>query len=144
MKIDALRVILAGVAGTALMTVVGLYVTPLVGMPPMNPAVMLAGAVGGNLALGWTAHFTIGIVLAAGYALVGSALPGPLALRGAVYGLAPFLAAQIVVMPLMGMPVFSGSAAMAAGSLVGHLVYGAVIGAVYGRGWESVQIPATA
>lgn len=30
------------------------------------------------------------------------------------------------------MPVFSGSALMAMGSLVGHLVYGAVPGQVYG------------
>jgi hypothetical protein len=33
---------------------------------------------------------------------------------------------------MMGMPVFSGSAAMAMGSLIGHLVYGAVVGAIYG------------
>jgi hypothetical protein len=40
--------------------------------------------------------------------------------------------AQIVVMPMMGMPLFSGSAVMAMGSLVGHLVYGAVVGGMYG------------
>lgn len=59
-------------------------------------------------------------------------LPGPPALKGALYGIAPFLLAQIVVMPMMGMPLFSGSAAMAIGSLIGHLVYGAVVGAIYG------------
>lgn len=47
-------------------------------------------------------------------------------------GLAPWLLAQLAVMPIMGMPVFSGSAAMATGSLIGHLVYGAVLGAIYG------------
>lgn len=51
---------------------------------------------------------------------------------GALFGLAPFLLAQLAVMPMMGMPVFSGSVAMAMGSLVGHLVYGGVVGAVYG------------
>ena len=54
-------------------------------------------------------------------------------MRGALYGVAPFLVAQIVVMPMMGMPVFSGSVAMAMGSLIGHLVYGAVVGGVYGE-----------
>jgi hypothetical protein len=37
-----------------------------------------------------------------------------------------------MVMPMMGMPIFSGSAVMAMGSLLGHLVYGAVLGLVYG------------
>jgi hypothetical protein len=40
--------------------------------------------------------------------------------------------AQVVVMPMMGMPVFSGSAPMAMGSLIGHVIYGAVVGAIYG------------
>jgi hypothetical protein len=33
---------------------------------------------------------------------------------------------------MMGMPLFSDSAVMATGSLVGHLAHGAVIGSVYG------------
>jgi len=37
------------------------------------------------------------------------------------------------VMPMMGAGLFSGSAMVAAGSLVGHLVYGALLGAVYGH-----------
>ena len=36
-------------------------------------------------------------------------------------------------MPMMGMPVFSGSMTMAMGSLVGHLVYGAVVGGIIGE-----------
>jgi uncharacterized membrane protein YagU involved in acid resistance len=124
------------------MTVVGLYMAPMMGLPPMNPAVMLAGAMGGNLALGWMAHFMIGVTLAAGYALVGSALPGPGFIRGALYGIAPFLMAQILVMPMMGMPVFSGSAALAMGSLVGHLVYGGVVGGIYGEATETATATA--
>lgn len=126
------RAVIAGMVGTAVMTIVGLWVAPLLGMPAMNPAQMLAGAMGGNLALGWIAHFMIGTILAVGYAVAAPFLPGAPALRGALYGIAPFLMAQIIVMPMMGMPLFSGSAVMAMGSLVGHLVYGAVIGSVYG------------
>lgn len=40
--------------------------------------------------------------------------------------------AQLLVMPMMGMGLFSGSATLAMGSLVGHLVYGVVVGAVTG------------
>lgn len=93
---------------------------------------MLAGPMGGSMAVGWIAHFAIGTILALIYAFVAPWLPGAPALRGALYGLAPFPVAQIVVMPMMGMPVFSGSAAMAMGSLIGHLIYGAVVSAVYG------------
>jgi hypothetical protein len=132
MNIEIGRAVLAGIIGTAVMTAMGLWVAPLMGMPPMNPADMLAGAMGGSLALGWIGHFMIGTTLAIGYALVAPWLAGPPVLRGALYGIAPFLLAQIVVMPMMGMPVFSGSVGMAMGSLIGHLVYGGVVGGVYG------------
>jgi len=98
----------------------------------MNPAQMLAGAMGGSLLLGWVAHFMIGTILALIYAAVAPFLPGAPFVRGVIYGIAPFLLAQVVVMPMMGMPLFSGSAVMAMGSLVGHLVYGGVVGSVYG------------
>jgi uncharacterized membrane protein YagU involved in acid resistance len=75
----------------------------------------------------------IGTILALIYAVVAPWLAGPPAARGALYGLAPFLVAQIMVMPMMGMPLFSGSAALAMGSLIGHLVYGAIVGGVYGE-----------
>jgi uncharacterized membrane protein YagU involved in acid resistance len=129
--------ILAGAVATAVMTGVGLWMAPLVGFPPMNPADMLAGAMGGILVLGWLGHFMIGTVLALVYAAVQAHLPGPAPLRGAIYALAPFFVAQLVVMPMMGMPLFSGSAAMAVGSLVGHLIYGAVLGALYGASARS-------
>lgn len=125
--------ITAGISGTIVMTAVGLWVAPLMGIPAMNPARMLAGAMGGSLALGWIGHFMIGTVLALIYAAVAPALPGKPVVRGALYGIAPFLLAQLAVMPMMGMPVFSGSAVMAMGSLVGHLVYGGVVGGVYGE-----------
>jgi len=45
------------------------------------------------------------------------------------------LVAQLVVTPMMGGGVFSGgNMAMIVGSLMGHLVYGALVGAVYGGG----------
>lgn len=49
--------------------------------------------------------------------------------------------AQILVMPMMGMAVFSGSAVMAIGSLIGHLVYGAVVGVKYGEIADVLGIP---
>jgi len=132
MRIHLVRAVVAGILGTVVMTAIGVYVAPLMGIPRMNPADMLAGAMGGNAVLGWLGHFMIGIVLAIGYAFVAPVLPGASIARGALYGLAPYLLAQIAVMPMMGMPLFSGSVSMAAGSLIGHLAYGGVVGAVHG------------
>jgi uncharacterized membrane protein YagU involved in acid resistance len=133
MSIKMGRAVAGGITGTAVMTAVGLWAAPMMGIPAMNPASMLAGAMGGNLALGWMAHVMIGTILALGYAIAAPFLAGPPAARGALYGLAPFLMAQVAVMPMMGMPIFSGSVALAMGSLIGHLVYGAIVGTVYGN-----------
>ena len=134
MGINYVKVGAAGIVGTLVMTAVGLWVAPMMGIPAMNPADMLAGQMGGSLVMGWMGHLAIGIILAVIYAVVAaSRLPGPPAMRGALYSLAPWLLAQIAVMPMMGMPVFSGSMALAGGSLIGHLVYGAVIGGIIGE-----------
>lgn len=134
MHINWSKAVLAGLVGTAVMTAIGVWVAPIMGIPRMNPAEMLAQPMGGSLALGWLGHFMVGTILAIIYAAVASRLPGPAWARGALYGVAPFFVAQIVVMPMMGMPLFSGSVVLATGSLLGHLVYGAVVGAVYGTG----------
>jgi uncharacterized membrane protein YagU involved in acid resistance len=133
MNINYGRAVIGGLFGTVLLTVVGLVVAPMMGIPKMNPAAMLAGAMGGNVALGWMAHFMIGIVLALVYAAVATLLPGAPWLRGALYGIAPWLMLEVAVLPMMGMPLFAGSAVVAMGSLFGHLVYGGTVGAIYGR-----------
>lgn len=132
MNVNWGKAILAGLIGTAVMTMVGLWVAPMMGIPPMNPAEMLAMPMGGSILLGWVGHLMIGSTLAVIYALVAPRFPGPAWARGALYGVAPWLLAQLVVIPMMGMPLFSGSASLAGGSLIGHLVYGAVVGTVYG------------
>ncbi|MBI4209032.1 MAG: hypothetical protein HY538_04920 [Deltaproteobacteria bacterium] len=131
MKINIKKGILAGILGTVAMTIVATFGAPMMGLPKMDIPGMLAGVMGGSVTLGWVAHFMIGTILAIGYAFVGDRLPGPSVIRGALYGVAPWLMAQIVVMPMMGMGFFSGALAPAFGSLMGHLVYGAVVGLVY-------------
>ena len=80
------------------------------------------------------AHFVIGTVLAITYAttLFVTRLPSPGVVRGALYGLVPWIVAQLMVMPMMGAGLFGGSFGAAFGSLMGHLVYGAVLGGIYG------------
>lgn len=132
-KLDTKKAIVAGLTGTTAMTAV-MLAAPMMGMPPMNVGAMLGSVMGGSVALGWAAHFMIGTVLAVIYAAVfAQRLRGPAAVRGMLYGVAPWLLAQLVVMPMMGAGLFSGSALVAGGSLMGHLIYGAVVGVAYGR-----------
>ena len=133
---NVLKVVLAGIAGTVVMTLMAML-SPLMGLPPMDVANMLASFLSVPVAVGWAEHFLIGIMLAFMYALLFvRVLPGPTWARGMVYGLLPWLMAQLVVMPMMGMGFFtmaSGSIVPALQSLMGHLMYGATVGSVYGK-----------
>lgn len=131
MQINIKRAVFAGVLGTVAMTIVATFGAPMMGLPKMDIPGMLASQMGGAIVLGWLAHFMVGTILAVGYALFQGRLPGPAVLRGALYGLAPWLMAQVVVMPMMGMGFFSGAFAPAFGSLIGHIIYGAVVGVTY-------------
>lgn len=144
------RALLAGVLGTGALSVFALLAAAA-GLPKLDPAAMLASMLGDNLALGWLAHFMIGIALAWIYALWFAApLNGPWWARGAVFSLLPFFAAQLVVVPLMGGGFFSAALPQAGAlvtlSLVGHLLYGIVLGGVYAappgtRAEPSAQVP---
>jgi uncharacterized membrane protein YagU involved in acid resistance len=138
-NIDWVRAIGAGLIGTALMTAVDMISNAL-GGPYLEVARNLAVFMGAPMeGYGWAAHVMIGIVLAIIYAGVFADtllanLPG--FVRGALYGLLPFFAAQLILVPVMGGGYFFAEMDDAAGglvllSLVGHLLYGAAIGFVY-------------
>jgi len=133
MKINLKKAVLAGVVGTIAMTIAATFAAPMMGLPKMDVPGMLASVMGGILPIGWMAHFMIGTLLAIGYAVLQEKIPGPTIVRGAIYSLAPWLMAQVVVMPMMGMGLFSGAFALAFGSLIGHLIYGSVVAAVYSK-----------
>jgi len=132
---------LAGLFATAVMSGV-MAIMDAAGLPKLDPAASLAGFMKMDVVLGWLAHFMIGAILAMLYALLfaGVRWQRPW-LRGTAFGILPFLAAQAIVVPLMGGGLFSTQMAQMVGepvglillvSLVGHLVYGAVVGWIYG------------
>ena len=135
------RIVVAGTAGTAAMTML-MLVAPRMGLPKMSIGEMLGGFLGIGTAAGWVMHFLIGLTLAAIYAGVfASRLPGSAVVRGAIYGVGVFLMAQLVVSPMMGGGVFSGgNVLMIAGSLMGHLVYGGLVGGLSVEGSEVPQL----
>lgn len=62
-------------------------------------------------------------------------LPGSAAIRGTIWGVVLWFVAQTVVMPMMGAGLFScemGGAIAARGSLIGHVLYGSLLGIIAG------------
>ena len=136
---DVTRAVLAGAIGTGVLTALWL-VEPSVGLPSIAVGQILSSAMSVSVAWihvgvegGWLMHLVAGVLLAMLYASeFDHRLPGPPAVRGALYGTLVFVVAQVVFMPLVGAGLFSrGDAALLAGSLFGHLAYGAVTGWIY-------------
>lgn len=133
------KAIIAGALGTLAMTIFA-AMAPLMGMPEMNVPEMLSGTMGLPVVFGWGAHFMVGIILAIAFARVFyNRFKGSGVVKGMKFSLIPWLMAQLIVMPMMAvmnnMPfsagIFSGSFIMAFGSLMGHLVYGLVLGLTF-------------
>jgi uncharacterized membrane protein YagU involved in acid resistance len=142
------RALVSGIAGTAVMTMM-MMIAPKMGLPPMNIPVMLASFMGMPVVMGWIMHFIIGTVLAVQYAAFASQrLPGAPWLRGMLFGLLPWLMAQVLVNPMMGAGFFAMNTAaplgMVMGSLLGHMVFGAVVGRLYAIGNAPATQPAGA
>ena len=147
MRPNLTRSIAGGLAGTLAMTLMMRFVAPLMLGHAMDIASMLANMIGGSWALGMAAHIVNGVVVfPLVYALVAFRfLPGSPVLRGLFWGVVLWLAAETLVMPMAGAGFFSseiGGAKAAFAALVGHLVYGALLGFIGGP--ASADAPQTA
>jgi uncharacterized membrane protein YagU involved in acid resistance len=116
------------------MTTMMYLVAPMMGLH-MDIAAMLGSVLGGSWAAGMMMHVVNGAVIFPAiyvYALYAH-LPDSPVVRGTVWGVALWLMAQTVVMPMMGAGLFSsamGGMMAAMGSLIGHVLYGSVLGIV--------------
>lgn len=128
------RSVLGGFVGTLALTAIMYLVAPMMGLH-MDIAAMLGSMLGGSWTAGMMMHFINGSLIFPviyAYALY-DRLPGSPALKGTAWGIVLWLVAQLVVMPMMGAGVFSSAAGgmmAAAGSLVGHLLYGSLLGVI--------------
>lgn len=128
------RSVLAGFAGTLAMTAMMYVVAPMIGLT-MDIAAMLGSMMNGSWIAGMILHFVNGSILfPAIYAYVlYERLPGSATVRGALWGVGLWLVAQVIVMPMMGGGLFSSAAGglmTVMGSLVGHVIYGSVLGSI--------------
>lgn len=118
--------ILGGLAGGVVFGVM----MQMMGMIPM--IAMLVGSE--SMAMGWIIHLAIASFIGATFALLlgGRAnRPGSSTALGLGYGLVWWILGPLLIMPArLGMPTFMIND-MTVNSLIGHLVYGAVLGLTY-------------
>ncbi len=139
------KAFLAGFVATLAMTML-MYIAPMMGMPKMDIAAMLGGMLGGGMPepmggawlVGMLIHFVNGtsifpLIFAF---LLYSRFPGAPAVKGILWGLVLWFLAQAMVMPMMGAGFFAGNTPQpfmtVFGSLLGHVIYGALLGLIYG------------
>jgi hypothetical protein len=128
------RAAVGGFVGTVVMTAMMYLVAPMMGLR-MDIAAMLGSMLGGSWIAGMMMHVVNGSVIFPAvyvYALYAH-LPGSPAIRGTIWGVVLWFVAQTVVMPMMGGGLFSsamGGMMAAIGSLIGHILYGSLLGII--------------
>ena len=138
MKSQYGRAIVGGLAGTVAMTLMMMFVAPMMGVH-MDIAKNLADMMGSSHAAGLAVHFFNGAVLFPTifvFALL-RFLPGTTLVKGLIWGGILWAMLEILVMPMMGMGIFGSSGPGMKGAvaaLLAHLVYGALLGWIVGSG----------
>jgi hypothetical protein len=136
MMTKTLLAILSGLLGTMIMMVV-MAIVPLVGLPKMAQPSIIASILNSEEMVGWGVYFVFGAVFAVIYHFVfAHRLPiESNAVKGLIFGVVVFILATagVFALPALGVdaPRPEGSiAAIALVSLLGHLVYGVMVGII--------------
>ena len=129
----------AGAAATAVLSALMIMKSMMGLMPALDLPKMIAGMMGApdQPIIGWAVHVMIGVV---GYgvaiALADGRLPGrSRILHGVLIGFVGWLVMMVMLMPMAGAGLFGMALGMMAPlmTLMLHLIFGAVLGGVYGR-----------
>ena len=130
------KAILAGIPATVVETIMMYKGAPMMIGQPMDIALELSKMMGVSWTVGMLMHLLLGIVIfPLAYASVTRQwLPGPNVVRGILWGLVLWVIAMFVMSPMMGKGFFMGGMPQGAAALVAHVVYGAILGAVAGKG----------
>ncbi len=129
--------IVAGLVATIVLSALLVLKTMLGLLPAMNTIAMLSAMAGspGVLVVGWLIHFGIGTVLwGLLFAAVSPTLPGAPWIKGITFAIGAWLLMMVVVLPMAGQGLFGSAIGIMApvATLMLHLVYGTVLGGVYG------------
>src|SRR6516162_3845367 len=117
------RAIIGALIGTVVFTL-------MIGHP-MDIAAVLGTFTGFGTSAGMVMHFLLGTIgFAVGFLIVGPYLPGPVWLRGVTFMAGIWFLAGLIAMPILGVGLFFGGVREAMASLMGHVVLGAILGAI--------------
>lgn len=128
--------VVAGLAGTAALSILMVMKSMMGVMPQLDVIGMLGNMMHVPPAVAWVIHFMIGAIWGLLFAVLYSRLPGGSAIvKGMVLLTGAWLVMMLMVMPMAGAGVFGMKLGMMAPVMtwVLHLVFGAVMGLVYGR-----------
>ena len=136
------RAVVGGLAGTIAMTLMMMFVAPMMGVH-MDIAKNLADMMGSPHAAGLAVHIFNGTVLFPAifvFALL-RFLPGTTLVKGLIWGGILWAMLEILVMPMMGMGILGSTGPGMKGAvaaLLAHLVYGALLGWIVGSGTQTL------
>src|SRR5215471_2610301 len=139
--LDVQAGLIAGFIATVVLSILMIAKSSVGLLPQLNPIediVHVADQATGMilpLPFGWIGHFVLGTVAwGVIYAALQASLPGAAVVKGLIFGALAWLAMMIVFTPLAGHGLFALSLGPQAtvATLVLHLIYGAVLGGVYG------------
>jgi len=125
----------AGLAATAVLSVI-MVVKGMMGlMPELNVIAMLSSMMKSAPVVGWIVHFMIGMLAwGIAYVLLGKYLPGGTNItKGISFGIGAWALMMLLVMPMAGAGFFGLNMGMMAPvmTLMLHVIYGAVLGFAY-------------
>lgn len=136
---DISKGMLAGLVATIVLSLLMVLKTAMGLMPQLDLPRMLAGMMGSpdTPIIGWIVHLAIGIVVyGIAIATLDLKLPGKSCVgHGVILGIIGWLIMMVVLMPMVGAGLFGMDMGIMASvmALVLHLIFGAVLGWVYGR-----------
>lgn len=143
---DIPKGMLAGLAATIVLSLLMVLKAMIGLMPQLDLPKMLAGMMGSPdmPIIGWIAHFVIGIVIyGIAIALLDAKLPGTSQVgHGVMLGVIGWLIMMVALMPMAGAGLFGMNMGVTVPmmTLVLHLIFGAILGWVYGRSGESREV----
>lgn len=134
LKNNIQKALLGGFIGTIVFTIMGQLIAPHIIGFPMNVGKMIAGMIHSPENVGIMIHFVMGTILfPISYLLIGyDRISGPGWLKGLIFLIPIYLVAMLVVVPMAGKGLFFHSLPAAMIALMGHLVYGAIMGSIIG------------
>ena len=136
MKPNIWKAFAGGFIGTVMLTLMERFVAPMMGVR-MDIVAKLGEMTHTGMAGGLFMHFLQGtVIFPLIYAyLLYRFLPGAPWQKGLLWGVILWLGLETVMMPMMGGGVFStetGGMKAVMAAFIGHLVYGAILGAITG------------